>query len=168
MVWNHISDEDWFRINTNVQLWFSSKTSLNFIRFIFVPKSNAHTNKFKLHKELLHSVSKVSYWNIRIYLGFFCMIVSLEIYMQQQYKDFTYVTSWGYYCCHCKSYSKESYTCLLQFLSSLFSRNCFSYLIISYYLNLIWMCNMMSANLMDTPFKMSVHSYINILEDEWM
>ena len=88
--------------------------------------------------------------------------------MQQQYKDFTYVTSWGYYCCHCKSYSKESCKCLLQFLSFFFSWNCFSFLIISHYLNLIWMCNMMSANLMDTPFKMSVHSYINILEDEWM
>ena len=166
MVWNHISDEDCFRINTNVQHRFSSKTSFNFISFRFVPKSNAHTYKFKLHKDQFHGVSKISYWNIRmtaiwfesIYSLFFCMKITVEIYMQQQYKDFTYVTSVGYYCCHCKSYSKESYTCLLQFLSFLFSRNCFSYLIISYYLNLIWMCNMMSANLMDTPFKMSVHS----------
>ena len=98
MVWNHISDEDWFRINTNVQLWFSSKTSLNFISFIFVPKSNAHTNKFKLHKDLLHSVSKVSYWNIRI-IDFWLIdrvqLHSLDNYLIRKY-SFSVSSVWEY------------------------------------------------------------------------
>ena len=87
MVWNHISDEDCFRINTNVQHRFSSKTSFNFISFRFVPKSNAPTYKFKLHKDQFHCVSKISYWNIRIAFWLIDIIKlhSLDSYLIRKY-----------------------------------------------------------------------------------
>ena len=101
MVWNHISDDYWFCINTNVQnRRFSSKKSFNFISFRFVPKSNAHTNKFKLHKAQFHGVSKISYWNIRIIAFWFIdrtQLHSLDSNLIRKYL-FSVSSVWEYRC----------------------------------------------------------------------
>ena len=77
---------------------FSSKTSFNFISFRSVPKSKAHTNKFKLHKAQFHGVSKISYWNIRI-IAFWLIdriqLHSLDNYLIRKY-SFSVSSVWEY------------------------------------------------------------------------